>query len=314
MSSPQEDIAIDGSEIGRGRVSKSKKSRRSWSTQEEAVLLVALKELVVQGWKADNGFRAGYLNKLEDAMRNEFPNTDLRGMPHINSKISAWKKNYNSLLLMFSKSGFGFNLKGTFMIDCTNELWEEIVKCDNNAENMRFKSWPLFEDWKQIFGKDRATGEHAEDVMEAVNKVYAADNMAQDSLGQSSHDEVANDTAEASACHNEKGAGTTRTSSKKRKARNAEVDILYLALKEISSNTDKRLADLANRTGYEFDLGKARQTIFEQLSCIPGLSRSEKFDVCEILADKVQRLEIFIGLPEDAKYDYVMRLLHSKNN
>ncbi|XP_057803007.1 uncharacterized protein LOC131018298 [Salvia miltiorrhiza] len=150
---------IQGVDTGRSdaslsRSNKTGNTRRSWSTREEHVLLSSLKELVANGWKSDNGFRAGFLGKLEDALKKEFPVTDLKATPHINSKIETWKKSYYSLTSMLGNSGIGFN--SDYMIDCDNDLWEQIVKKDPAARSMRHKSWPLFEDWKEIFGKDRA--------------------------------------------------------------------------------------------------------------------------------------------------------------
>lgn len=91
-------------------------------------MISSLKELIVQGWKSDNGFRAGYTIKLEEAMKHHFPNTDLRATPHINSKLSTWKKNYYSLSNILSRSGVGFNVKGNHKIDCEDETWEQLVK------------------------------------------------------------------------------------------------------------------------------------------------------------------------------------------
>ncbi|XP_057770359.1 uncharacterized protein LOC130990160 [Salvia miltiorrhiza] len=156
MASAQQGLVAGSNEIAKGKGCKTDKTRRSWSTKEEEILLASLKELVVLGWKADNGFKAGYLHKLEEAMRKEFPDTDIKGMPHINSKLGAWKRNYNSLCLILDKTGVGFNSKGTFMIDCNNEQWEQIVVVDKNAGTMCFKSWPMFEGWQEVFGKDRA--------------------------------------------------------------------------------------------------------------------------------------------------------------
>lgn len=42
---------------------------------------------------------------------------------------------------------------------------------DPPAKVMRFKSWPYYEDWCEIFGKDRATGENSESFVDAVNNV-----------------------------------------------------------------------------------------------------------------------------------------------
>ncbi|XP_057801416.1 uncharacterized protein LOC131016726 [Salvia miltiorrhiza] len=151
---------------------KLDKSRRSWTPREEEVLLAALKELVVNGRKSDNEFRAGYLTKLEEAMRKEFPSTDLKGMPHINSKTTTWKRAYNSLIDILKNTGIGFNANKTYMIDCTDEQWLGILQKDLNARNMRFKSWPYLDAWREIFGKDRANGDEAEDIMEAAHDMY----------------------------------------------------------------------------------------------------------------------------------------------
>ncbi|KAL1545038.1 hypothetical protein AAHA92_21810 [Salvia divinorum] len=51
--------ATEGSnEFVRGKTVKTDKSRRCWSVREEAVMMVALKDLAAHGWKSDNGFRA----------------------------------------------------------------------------------------------------------------------------------------------------------------------------------------------------------------------------------------------------------------
>lgn len=61
-----EDAEVGGKR-GRGVAKKTNNTRRIWTKNEEKVLMVALKELVNNGWKSDNGFRTGYLFKLEDA-------------------------------------------------------------------------------------------------------------------------------------------------------------------------------------------------------------------------------------------------------
>lgn len=98
-----------------------------WVVREEEILVSSLLELVARGWKSDNGFRAGYLQKIEDDIRKEFPNTDIKGTPHIVSKISAWKKNYNSLRGILSRSGVGFNLNNDYKIDIDDDQWAQVV-------------------------------------------------------------------------------------------------------------------------------------------------------------------------------------------
>ncbi|KAH6836844.1 hypothetical protein C2S53_008556 [Perilla frutescens var. hirtella] len=266
--------AMEGNNDCRVRGNKSDKTRRSWSTREEEVLLAALKELVVQGWKSYNGFRAGYWNKLEEAMKKEFPSTDLKGMSHINSKTTTWKKNYYSLSAILNRSGVGFNLKGTHMIECNDEQWDQIVK-----------SWPHLDAWREIFGKDRATGENAEDVMDVVNELHQNQETFQ-----------------------------LFSEGKNRKNNDGFFDMVEL-LAEINRmvrTTDKRLETIASRIGYDFDQSKVRKDVFDRLSNIEGLSINDKFDICEILAKEVDKMDIFMGLPDEAKTQYVMRLLALK--
>ncbi|KAG6402804.1 hypothetical protein SASPL_135017 [Salvia splendens] len=67
-------------EFGRSNSTISDRSRRVW-TDKEATLIMAMKDLVATGWKSDNGFRAGYLTRIENIKRQHLPNTDLRVQP-----------------------------------------------------------------------------------------------------------------------------------------------------------------------------------------------------------------------------------------
>lgn len=91
-------------------------------------LLGTLKDLIARGWKADNGFRGGYHQKIEAEMRREFPGTDIKANPHIQSKIHTWKKSYGSLSQILSASGVGFNLNGDYKIDVDDQQWDQIAK------------------------------------------------------------------------------------------------------------------------------------------------------------------------------------------
>ena len=85
------------------------RSRRVWSVREEEILMATLKNLTANGWKADNGFRTDYLMRAREAIKREFPNTDIMPHLHIYSKITTWKRQYNSLKMMLNLSGIGFN-------------------------------------------------------------------------------------------------------------------------------------------------------------------------------------------------------------
>lgn len=118
---------VDG--VGR-KQNKTDCTRRGWTDREEAFLLAILKELVATGWKSDNGFRSGYLQKCEDALRQEFPQSNLKANPHIQSKLHVWKKAYEALSLVLARSGVGFNVHNDYKIDCDEEQWEQIIRVE----------------------------------------------------------------------------------------------------------------------------------------------------------------------------------------
>ncbi|KAL8554552.1 hypothetical protein ACS0TY_002658 [Phlomoides rotata] len=84
---------------------RTENGRRSWSVREEQVLSEAMKKIVLEGWKTENGFKVGYLNLLSTYMKQVFPNTDLKPGPHINSRITVWKRNYHSLFEILKNTG-----------------------------------------------------------------------------------------------------------------------------------------------------------------------------------------------------------------
>ncbi|KAL8526086.1 hypothetical protein ACS0TY_015343 [Phlomoides rotata] len=63
-----------GHDVERVKISRG---RRSWSKIEEDALILCLTNAVLDGWKSDNGFNAGFLRELEKSMRKIIPTTDL---------------------------------------------------------------------------------------------------------------------------------------------------------------------------------------------------------------------------------------------
>ena len=108
--------------------------RRVWNHIEEDRLIGALKDIVVSGLKVDNGFKAGYLHILEDKLIAALPGTDLRGIPHIESKIKMWRKQYNSLVTMLRTSGFGWNSTLKMIEVESNDVWNNYLKVMHSME------------------------------------------------------------------------------------------------------------------------------------------------------------------------------------
>ncbi|KAL8463247.1 hypothetical protein ACS0TY_034039 [Phlomoides rotata] len=156
--------------VARGRKRVVQNSRCVWTYVEEMELVNALKELVLKGNKCDNGFKTGYLLLLENMLANKFPGTNLKGDPHINSKIHVWKKQYYCLKTMLSNSGIGLN-STTYRIDALPEVWDAHLKVNSTARSLKNKTFPFYSDWCDIFGNDRATGNDSQYYSDTVNEM-----------------------------------------------------------------------------------------------------------------------------------------------
>ncbi|KAL8548316.1 hypothetical protein ACS0TY_007588 [Phlomoides rotata] len=66
---------MDGTGIGGADQEKGKttRARRSWTKPEEDALIHCLLDIVTEGWKANNGFKAGFQRELEKGMKKLLP-------------------------------------------------------------------------------------------------------------------------------------------------------------------------------------------------------------------------------------------------
>ncbi|XP_021753802.1 protein ALP1-like [Chenopodium quinoa] len=96
----------EASNRGRG------KNKRYWTYEKDTVLIRYLHELSGDPkWKCENGFKNGYMNKLEEMINRVLPNCGLRAVPHIESRIKHWSEKYSALAEMLSTSGFGWDVE-----------------------------------------------------------------------------------------------------------------------------------------------------------------------------------------------------------
>ncbi|CAI9303148.1 unnamed protein product [Lactuca saligna] len=74
-------------------VMEKTRNYRNWTITEDVKLMEALVNMVnMGGFKADNGFKSGYLQHLESALKEKIPSSRILGKPHIESRIKTMKK------------------------------------------------------------------------------------------------------------------------------------------------------------------------------------------------------------------------------
>ncbi|KAG6387509.1 hypothetical protein SASPL_152701 [Salvia splendens] len=238
--------------------------------------------------------------------------------------MGSWKKSYGLLRSILSHTGVGWNHHGDHKFDCSDEQWEQMVQADKETKYMRNKSWPLWETWKTIFGKDRASGSVAEEMgaaakslraqVSGISQVNENDHLPtfEDFIPEpftplSNNNEVLDDSSDYSG----KQTANNKTIHRKNKKPSPHSDLMEF-LGNLHERTDVRLEMISKPIGYEFDMGQARQEVFDKLGTVEGLTLPQRYRLCNILGDKPQRLEVFIGMPASAWLGYLLCLIEEQ--
>ncbi|KAL0448546.1 UNVERIFIED_CONTAM: hypothetical protein Slati_1411000 [Sesamum latifolium] len=227
--------------------------------------------------------------ELENYMLKHFPFCDLKADPHIQSKLHVWKKNYSSLASMMTRSGFGWNDARNMVTVEDNCVWEEYVKA------MRYKAWPFFPVWRELFGKDRATGEHAEDVVDAANSVRIEEPINLEDLFGPDYDSPPQVNV---------GVGQKRKASEMVIEEPKLVDVIV----QFCHATTASLGTLATRIGFERDASEKRCKVFSELEDIPELLSNERMWAAKQLVKDNSMLDLFFSLPH-AKRGEMIRMM-----
>ncbi|KAL8541810.1 hypothetical protein ACS0TY_002890 [Phlomoides rotata] len=287
-------------QTGRAKKKATTNSRRVWTYMEEKELVCALRDLVVKGQKCDNGFRSGYLLILENVLVNKFPGTNLKGDPHINSKIHVWKKQYSCLKTMLGNSGIGLNTT-TFRIEALPEVWDAHMKVDPTARTLKNKSFPFYSDWVEIFGNDLATGIDSQGPCDAEQ-------------------DVINQTARRpnSSTGLDQGFDTTAQNENNLPDFNSfNVDTVG----HFADKADSRfgqiadtMGNIAQRVGFQFGACKKRGEVYDHLGLMDFLTVGWRVKVAQYLCNNSKDMDLFFSLPDDVKKVLVMEIMKKLEN
>lgn len=104
---------------------------------------------------------------------------------------------------------------------------------------------------------------------------------------------------------NPNAANQGKQSGKKRRA-STDSNGLIEMLGKMHEDTNLRLDRPTDKIGYDLAVSKSRKEVFEKLGVIPGLTLQQQIDAAGIILDKVERLDLFMSLPEVARCTFVM--------
>ncbi|XP_008234891.1 PREDICTED: uncharacterized protein LOC103333774 [Prunus mume] len=286
-----------------GQSSQSKGSRRVWKAHEEEALLTILEDVVNRGLRCDNGsFKSGTMIQIEKSLAEKFPNTDLRVVPHIESKMRFWKKLYGIIFDMINKSGFAWNdfLK-CIEVD-SDEAWNTYHNKD--ADGWRGKQCMICDRLKNIFGKDRATGRGSATPTEMMNEYVHHFDVNDD-------DEEVEVDPEHSASLPRSNQQNSASSSNRHRKRNADTDIQKEMAKAFGEMISESVDQVKTITNSLVKGSEPRPDIAAELAKM-DLSINDQIKTLRLILEKASDERTFLTLDGAMRKAFVLLLLGAR--
>ncbi|KAL6580609.1 hypothetical protein OROMI_008633 [Orobanche minor] len=305
----------------RGR--RQKAPKRFWSKKEELVCIGVVKELIKGGWRSGNGWRGGFYSAVRDGIKKVMPECTLTEL-NVNSKLTVWKREWIMVFDVANLSGFNWDHPSSMVTVETQELWDALRKNGTDVDKIRGNAFPYYEDWCEIFAKDRATGEKTYDFatnekrdsekrkaenmeVEKINRIKEKEKISgydtyftecyflQDEEGDSDHINIVSPTA---------GGG-----SKKKKLDPVVDDSMVTMMNSFMNETRNVLLGLNKSIEKLCDGNPNVARAMAGLKNIPSLSQFRRIEIAQKLMDKPMLLQLFVAMDADDQLGYVKSIL-----
>ncbi|KAL6537740.1 hypothetical protein OROHE_012367 [Orobanche hederae] len=319
----QTGMQIPQERLGRGRCQKAPKW--FWSKKEEIICIGVVKELIKGDWRSGNGWRGGFYGAVKDEMKSILPECTLVEV-HVNSKLTVWKREWIMVADVANLSGFNWDHASSMILAESKELWDSWRKSGKEVDKIRGNAFPYYEDWCEIFGKDRATGEKACDFAtnekrESVKR--SADKMEGEKISRSKekdkiygYDTYFTDcyfvqVADGDSDHVNIISPTAGGGNKKNKSGNSGVveDSLNATMNSLMNDTKEALVGLNKSIEKLCDGNPNAARAMAALKNIPSVSQVHRIEVAEKIRDKPNHLQLFVAMDDDDQFGYVKNIL-----
>uniref|UniRef100_A0A803L8V0 Myb/SANT-like domain-containing protein n=1 Tax=Chenopodium quinoa TaxID=63459 RepID=A0A803L8V0_CHEQI len=275
------------------------KNKRYWTYEEDAVLIRYLHELSCDPkWKCENGFKNGYMNKLEEMINGVLPNCGLRAVPHIESRIKHWSEKYSAFTEMLSTSGFGWDAEKKLL---------QVDKTHKKAKGLYGVPFVHYETLAEIYAKDKATGDVSESFVDAIEGIDQ-DIDKQPLIVESDEEDDVNST-------NLDTYSSTSQSRKRPSLCRNDDDDLVASLHDVSNNFGKIFENINVNLGTmasawskaeerEQRMDEKVNKVLDEVMKLDDISPSEALEVATILMAEEHKLRIFYQAPFNMKKQY----------
>ncbi|KAH6758862.1 hypothetical protein C2S51_019097 [Perilla frutescens var. frutescens] len=282
------------------------KNKRKWNYEEDAKLVEALLDMVSLGkFKADNGFKPGYLNYVEEKLQVTLPDSGLKAKPHIESRIKTLKRDFHIVYDMLNgpnTSGFGMD-PITKCVTAEKPVWDVYLKSRPAYVPWKNKPFPFYDDLLVIFGRDRATGIYAEgpgDMMEEIQKEKNANDL----------DDFDSSFSPLQSPVNE------RTNIQKKKKRAAGCSTMVADMKEAATIIGTEIANASHvfskAIGVDAEISEKRRQIDSEIRKMHDLTIGEIIKAVCYIASRDELIDVFFSMTEEGKEQLVKAILNEE--
>ncbi|KAH6827597.1 hypothetical protein C2S53_015282 [Perilla frutescens var. hirtella] len=293
------------------------KNKRKWRHDEDAKLVEALLDMVNLGtYKADNGFKPGYLAFIEEKLQVSLPNSGVKAKPHIESRIKTLKRDFNIVYDMLNgsnTSGFGYDeLKKC--ITAESDVWDAYLQSHPTHSTWRNKPFPFYEDLLIIFGKDRATGSNAEGPADMMEDIQRQGNNNSEENNEDAIEDL-DASFSFSPLHSPRNEGVQHQ-KKKRKIASYDSQLMTIEIKEASSAIASEIAKASQifgkTMGVDAEISEKRRKIHAEIKKIPNLTVAEVIKVVSHIASHPELIDVFFSMDEESREQLVRAILNGE--
>ncbi|KAK3229332.1 hypothetical protein Dsin_001213 [Dipteronia sinensis] len=294
-------------------------NKRFWTEEEDNKLIELLLELNNNGtFKAEGSFKPGHLKELEKKLNEKRPGCDLLAKPHIESRMKTLKTQFqivHDMLTGSNCSGFGWDTEKKTVI-AEKPVWDAYIQSHKEAAPFKLKSFPYYDELSMIFGKDRATGQHAEtsaDVEEQLQNeggdYNCDDNASSENFDGASDNNVDIRLVSKSSKRSQSQTECSKTYKKQRKSISSGdlAEALTESTATLAAVIEKSSARLSKAIGE--DLNEKHMQLGEELSRTTTLTIMECHKVFRLIVQDNALVSYFFSLPDELKDDWAKGIL-----
>ncbi|KAL5574249.1 hypothetical protein UlMin_023846 [Ulmus minor] len=303
-------------------------NKRFWIGDEDIKLVKALLEIHNEGkFKAKDNFKPSHLKAIEKYLEEKLHGCELKAKPHIESRMKTLKTQFyvvHEMLTGPNCSGFGWD-SDRKMVTAEKPIWDAYLQvifilvvvcflftlCDfhKDATPYKTKAFPFYDELCLVFGKDRATGKDAENIVDAAEEIQRSgenNDMSEDNINNTEN------MGFADAKNSEFMSQSRSDGSSKRKKRSKSTNDLEEAIKDAAYAIAKEMKDSSTRLSeamIDKEMNERQMGVNDELMRTTWLNMLERHKAALLITRDTRTLNAFTSMKDDEKDVWIRALL-----